>query len=242
MDPILTVLLYSSIAVLAGGLGGFGLPGRRTPAAALGAANALAAGTMLGAAYLLAEAADPWPALPLALGAAAGIVVLHWTHRASGIAELDLGRLDDQDPVYGFQVLLVSGIHAAGEGVAIGAAMAVDLSLGVFMALAIALHNVPEGLALGAVFRARGHSRLAASGLAVTTDVQQVLFAVTLFAVAGAAPAILPWALGFASGALVQLVMVDLLPQSYRQAGHTSIALAAVAALGMVVLVGGLTR
>jgi len=51
-----------------------------------------------------------------------------------------------------------------------------------------------------------------------------------------AAPGTLPWALGFAMGALVQLVMSELLPESYRQAGPRSIALVTVVAMGIVVL------
>jgi len=63
--------------------------------------------------------------------------------------------------------------------------------------------------------------------------------AVATFAVVAAAPAVLPWALGFAVGALIYLVMVELLPESYRQAGATTIGLVTVLAMGVVVLVGG---
>ena len=50
----------------------------------------------------------------------------------------------------------------------------------------------------------------------------------------------LPWALGFAAGSLVYLVMAELLPQCYRQTGHTSIALVTIVAMGIVILLGGL--
>ena len=54
-----------------------------------------------------------------------------------------------------------------------------------------------------------------------------------------AAPAAQPWALGIAVGALLQLVLDELLPESYHQAGHTSIALVALLAMGMVVGLAG---
>jgi zinc transporter ZupT len=41
-------------------------------------------------------------------------------------------------------------------------------------------------------------------------------------------------------GAFLYLVLVELLPESYRQAGHTSIALVTLMAMGMVVLLTGL--
>jgi hypothetical protein len=42
-----------------------------------------------------------------------------------------------------------------------------------------------------------------------------------------------------AVGALLYLVMAELLPHCYRQAGHTSIALVAILSMGMVVLLAG---
>jgi zinc transporter ZupT len=74
----------------------------------------------------------------------------------------------------------------------------------------------------------------------MATRVSQILFAVTTFAVATAAPAVLPWVLGLAVGALLYLILAELLPHCYRQAGHTSIALVALLAMGMVVLLVGM--
>jgi zinc transporter ZupT len=68
-----------------------------------------------------------------------------------------------------------------------------------------------------------------------------VLLAVVAYAIVQAAPGTLPWALGFAMGALVQLVMSELLPESYRQAGPRSIALVTVVAMGIVVLLQSVT-
>ncbi len=56
----------------------------------------------------------------------------------------------------------------------------------------------------------------------------------------GAVPAVLPWAIGFAVGSLIYLVLAELLPESYRQAGHTSIALVTLVTMGIVVGLGGL--
>ena len=73
----------------------------------------------------------------------------------------------------------------------------------------------------------------------VATNANQVLVAVVVFTVAGALPVLFPWALGFAAGALIYLLLVELLPESYHQAGHTSIALVALLAMAMVVSLGG---
>ncbi len=110
------------------------------------------------------------------------------------------------------------------------------------MALSMAVHNIPEATVLSAILASRGVRLRSAAGLAVVTNVSQVLLAIVTFAIASAAPAVLPWALGFAVGALVYLVMAELLPQCYRQAGHTSIALVTAVAMGIVVLAGGWAR
>lgn len=240
MDPTLLLLLLAGGAALVSGLGALPLIGRPTPPRAwLGWANAVAGGTMLGAGYaLIADVEEAWL---LAGGAVLGILFTHWTHAVSGTESLDLNRLEEvDDPTYGYRILLVATLHSAVEGVAIGAAMAADLRFGAFMALVIALHNVAEGTILVAVFRAQGVNLRQSTGLTMATNLSQILLAVVLFAVIQAAPAVLPWAAGFAMGGMVNLVLVELLPESYDQAGRSSIALVGALALATVLLVQGI--
>lgn len=240
MDPTLTVLVYSSLAAGAAALGALPLILReRLPLAWIGWANALAAGLMLGAAYALMVAGlDRAPARGAA-GALLGIGFVFSTHAASGTGDLDLNRLDETSPTYGYQVLLVNTLHSAAEGVAIGAAMAVSLPFGSFVALAIAVHNVPEATVLSAILTSRGVRLRDAASLSVAANVSQILLAIVTFAIVSAAPSVLPWALGFAVGALIYLVMAELLPECYRQAGRTSIAVVTIVAMGMVVWLSG---
>lgn len=240
LDPTLTVLAWASLAALSAGLGV--LPRAvhgRMPLKVLGWGNALAAGLMLGVAYVLLTEGLQDGIVFGAIGAVAGLAFVQLTHALTGTAELDLNALDEVDPAYGYQVVLVNTLHAAYEGVAIGTAMIVSVPFGISTAVALALHNVPEGMILTEILAARRVRLLHAAALAVATNLNQVLLAVVTFAVVGAAPALLPWALGFAVGALVQLVLAELLPESYRQAGHTSIAVVALLAMGMVVALGG---
>jgi zinc transporter ZupT len=239
-DPTLTVLLYSSIAAGAAALGAAPIAARgRLPVAWIGWANALAAGFMLGAAYALMVAGLDRMPVQGAAGAALGVGFVFLTHAVSKTEDLDLNRLDETSPAYGYQVLLVNSLHSASEGVAIGAAMAVSRSFGIFLALAIAVHNVAEGTVLSAILAGRGVRPRDAAGLSVAANVSQVLLAIVTFAIVSAVPTMLPWALGVAAGALIYLVMAELLPECYRQAGRISVALVTVVAMGMLVLFSG---
>lgn len=236
LDPTLTVLFYASLAAFAAGLGV--LPralGGRLPLPMLGWSNALASGLMLGVAYLLLVEGLDAALTGAAGGALLGLAVVRLTHFGTGVEELDLNALDELDPAYGYQVVLVNSLHAAYEGVAIGAAMLVSLPFGISMALALAVHNVPEAMVLSSILASRGVRLLHAAPLAMATNLNQVLLAVATFAVVGAVPGLLPWALGFAVGSLIYLVLAELLPESYREAGHTSIALVTLVAMGIVV-------
>jgi len=232
MDLVLVVLAAATGAALAAALGAFPLLARPSPPGKwLAWANALAAGMMIAAAFALAEPVEGTASGAFGLGAVLGILFIHGTRAFSRTGELSLNRLDEAAPEYGYEVLLVGSLHSAAEGVAIGAAMASDATFGVFVAVALALHNVPEGTVLVAVFRARGVSLLRAAILAVVANSGQIVMAVMSFAVVAATPAMLPWALGFAAGALIYLVTVDLLPESYAGAGATSIGVAVVLAM-----------
>ncbi|MDP6279278.1 MAG: hypothetical protein QF701_13835 [Nitrospinota bacterium] len=131
-------------------------------------------------------------------------------------------------------------MHSASEGVAIGAAMALSLRLGVFIALSLAVHNAAEAMALTWVLEKRKVSFAQAAGLGVFTNVPQMLLAIVSFAVISAASALLPWAAGFVAGAMAYLVLTELLPASYRGGDHTRIALLVSFSAGGMVLLEGL--
>jgi zinc transporter ZupT len=238
MQPVLLVLAYSAGATLLAAGGGLPLLRRdRVPVRWLGWSNAAAAGAMLGAAYLLAAAGIRGHAVPLGVGALIGIGFVWWAHAVSGTGDLELNVQGESPEGYGSDVLLVGALHAGAEGVAIGAAMAADPILGGWMAAAIGLHNIPEATLLASVFRSRGEPARRATLLAIVGNAPIVPMAVSTFAILDAAPAAAPWALGFASGALIYLVTVDLLPESYRQAGATSIATVTMVAMALVATV-----
>lgn len=252
VEPVVTVLIYSSFAALAAIVGviphALGAP---ASAARIGWGSALAAGLMLGVAYTLLTLGLGEALAQGGLGALTGIAFVRLTHAVTRTGDLDPDLEPDLDLAFGpaaeertrshadprgRKALLRDTIHAAHEGVAIGVAMALALPLGITMAVALAAHNIPEAAILTGILARRNVSTARSAALVVATNLNQILFAAATFVALGAAPALVPWVAGFAVGALLYLVLAELLPQAYRQAGHTAIALVAIAAMGVLVL------
>jgi zinc transporter ZupT len=207
----------------------------------IGWANALAAGLMLGVAYTLLTEGLDGGLLAGGGGALLGLLFARVAHAAAGTGELD-ADLADLPPGEGYKLVLVDTLHAADEGVAIGVAMAVSPPLGVAMALTLGVHNVPEAMVLTSMLARRGASRVRTTLLSVGVNLAQVVLAAVSFALVSTSAGLLPWLAGFAVGALIYRTLVELLPESYHQAGQTSIAMVTLLAAGVVVLLAGVAR
>ncbi len=106
-------------------------------------------------------------------------------------------------------------IHSSPEGVAIGVGFATgNFDFGIIMATAISIHNVPEGIAMSIPMRADGASVWKCAGISVLTSVPQPLFAVpAAWGFRYFQPG-LPVGLGFAGGAMIYVVVVELIPDA----------------------------
>ena len=237
-EPVLAVLFFSVLAALAAALGALPFAfGRRPQASWIGAADALASGFMLGAGYLLMSKGLEAETVFAVLGGGVGVAYTWWTQSYPGTDSLETRPGREVHPDAGYKTILQSTLHSASEGVAIGVAMVLDLSLGIFMALALAVHNIGEGMALTDVLRQRGMTVSESAGLCVVTNVTQPLLAIVAFALSPTLGHFLPAALGFSAGSLVFLVLTELAPASYERASKTLVAtLMSIAAAAVVLL------
>jgi zinc transporter, ZIP family len=118
----------------------------------------------------------------------------------------------------------------------VGVAFGDGATLGLLIALAIAVHNVPEGLAISLVLVPRGTSVGRAAGWSIVSSLPQPLMAVPALLFVEAFDGFLPVGLGFAAGAMLWLVAVDLLPEAVASGRVRTVALAlAVSAAAMLV-------
>ena len=97
-------------------------------------------------------------------------------------------------------------------------------TLGLLITVAIAIHNIPEGLAISLVLVPRGTSVRAAAGWSIFSSLPQPLLAVPAFLFVNAFSSILPIGLGFAAGAMVWMVVGELLPEALAAAPRRVVA------------------
>ena len=86
--------------------------------------------------------------------------------------------------------------------------------MGILIAIAIAIHNIPEGLAVALPLNAEGVSGWKCVGWAIFSGVPQLIAAVPAYLAVRAFRPILPYAFGFAAGAMILLVMSEMIPES----------------------------
>jgi zinc transporter ZupT len=133
-------------------------------------------------------------------------------------------------------MVVVMTVHSFAEGIAVGVSFGGGMTLATVIVVAIAVHNVPEGLAITAVLRPRGKSVLACAGWSIVSSLPQPLMAVPAFLLVDAFAQVLPYGIGFAAGAMVFMVFVELLPEAYVEARrHTVAFLVSATLLGMMV-------
>jgi zinc transporter ZupT len=227
-----TVLVAAVATALATGLGAapfFFL--RRLSRRWLGIANALAAGFMIGASIgLLYEGAGRGPARTAA-GAAAGIVFLAAVRHLVPAGDVRFGALRGVDARKAVVIVGIMTLHSFTEGVGVGVSFGGGDALGLFIAIAIAVHNIPEGLAISLVLVPRGASAWSAAWWSVFSSLPQPLMAVPAFAFVETFRSLLPAGLGFAAGAMLWLVATELVPEAADEAPVGAVAGVAIAAI-----------
>jgi ZIP family zinc transporter len=110
-------------------------------------------------------------------------------------------------------------------------------ALGVFITAAIAVHNIPEGLAISLVLVPRGIGVGRAAAWSVFSSLPQPLLAVPAFLFVETFLGFLPVGLGFAAGAMVWMVISELIPDARAAASSRAVAATLVASFGTMIAV-----
>lgn len=204
-------------------------------------AGVMAATSVLG---LLVPAFDEGSVAAVLAGLVAGIAFLVVAeHVLDGRDDLHVGTLTGAGARRAALVFGVLFVHSLPEGFAIGSAWASDVEgLSLFIVLAIALQNVPEGTAAAIPLEQAGVGPWRQVAAAIATSLPQPLGAAIAFILVDLVNALLPASFGFAAGAMLALVVVELAPQAFTRTtwrgGAAGTAAGALVVIALAALLG----
>lgn len=245
MAEITTLFLAACATALATGLGAIpvfylgGSAERLTPPLLGFAAGVMAVASISG---LLVPALEEGSAAAVLVGLALGMALLGilWRRLDPDLAFMGRSGAGVRTSALIFAVLFA---HSLPEGFAVGTAFASDRSgLSLFVILAIAIQNVPEGTSVAIPMAAAGYSRWRQFWAAAGTSAPQPVGAVIAFLLVDRIESLLPLSFAFAAGAMLGLVAVELVPRAYaggkRSGASAGLALGAALMLGLSLALG----
>src|SRR5574344_2991690 len=133
-------------------------------------------------------------------------------------------------------LVLAVTLHNIPEGMAVGVVLAgalagnagVTVSGAVALAIGIAIQNFPEGAIVSMPLKSQGNSRWQAFGVGTLSGVVEPIFGLITIALISFVTPILPYLLAFAAGAMIYVVVEELIPES-QSGSHSNISTIGVA-------------
>lgn len=180
------------------------------------------------------------------LGMAVGVIFFLFVSKWAGAHEgFDIAGLRETGGLSAVLVVIAMTIHSFPEGVAVGVSYGTALregshAFGDVITLAIALHNIPEGTAIAVALRAKGVGPWPCVGWAIFSSLPQPIAAVPSAWAVWLFEPLLPAGMGFAAGAMMYLVITDLIPDALENAGQTRAAISYFVGLGLMIALGEL--
>jgi len=226
-QPVTHVFFYALLTAVTTGIGA--LPFlfiKKISDSFLGKANAMAAGLMLSASYsLIFEGYRDNEWMTLGGMVAGGFIVIVANNWMEKKFDVDVEKLIGGGSKKMLLFLGIMTIHSFAEGVSVGVSFANTMEFGVFISIAIAVHNIPEGLAISLVMIPKGTSPLKAAGWSIFSSLPQPLMAIPAFLFVDAFHEYLPFGLGLAAGAMIWMVFAELIPEALQKCSAHSIGL-----------------
>lgn len=207
----------------------------------LNAGLGVAAGVMLTASFtsLIIPGVEYGGVVAVMIGMGLGAVALaaadQWIPHLHMIKGREGGNVSALKAVWLFIIAIT--LHNMPEGLAVGVGFGSgDLANAIPLMLAIGIQNVPEGFAVAISARNAG---MASTSYAAYTGIRSGLVEIPLalfgaWAVQLARP-ILPYAMGFAAGAMLYVISSEIIPETHRN-GYTRIATASLMLGAMLML------
>lgn len=183
-----------------------------------------AAGVMLAAAVVglflpVFGCGGRWAALHLTGGAVCGGLCLNLFDRLLPKLEKRLFTADENTAHRHKVLLFVTAIavHNLPEGLAAGVSFGTGSeTLALTVALGIALQNLPEGMVIVSPLLSAGFSPKRTLLIACGTGVTEILGTLLGYAAVSVSAAVLPFALSFAGGCMLYVIVDEMIPDTHR--------------------------
>ncbi|MGB9757027.1 MAG: ZIP family metal transporter [Candidatus Bipolaricaulaceae bacterium] len=195
----------------------------RPPARVLNGMLGFAAGVMLTASFtsLILPGIEEGGLWPVVAGLALGTAFLTLADRIIPHLHLERGREGISSPRLRAVWLFVLAItlHNMPEGLAVGVGLGSgDLARGFGLTLAIGLQNIPEGLAVAASALGAGMGSTFYAGIVgIRAGLVEIPLALLGAVAVEVARPLLPYAMGFAAGAMLYVISDEIIPETHRQ-------------------------
>ena len=232
LSPIAAGTLGSLAAGLMTAVGALPLLVMKTPSKQTqGVLLGFAAGVMLAASFFSLiipgvgvlegqGATRPLAAGIMAIAVLLGAMAVGLLNRFAPVDMLAIGPAGSKDLARGIWLFVFAiTLHNFPEGAAVGFAFGGgDTSQGLSTALGIGIQNMPEGLAVAAAMGALGWGRRVAFGAALVSGLVEPIGGVIGAGLVAWSPALLPWGLGLAAGAMIYVVAAEIIPETRANA------------------------
>lgn len=238
--------LTGIISALATGLGALPVHFLKTNSRIMrGLSSAVAAGMMISASVfsLAQKGIELQTKMPIApyivmIGLMLGAAFFHYTEKFLEQTKHSQKYLKNGVSKRNLLMFIAMFAHSIPEGMAIGVSFATgDFQFGLVMALAISVHNIPEGIAISLPLKADGVSTRRCALISILTSVPQPLMAVPSALLAWLFTPLLPIGLGFAGGAMIFLVIAELIPEALEEGGKNRTAWGVMVGLTAMLLI-----
>ncbi|MEW6749156.1 MAG: ZIP family metal transporter [Candidatus Micrarchaeota archaeon] len=169
---------------------------------------------------MLSESYELSGALPMIAGFLIGIAALTLSERALPHVHQHITKKELEHTKK--KALMIGGaiaIHNIPEGLAIATAFASSVPLGWFVTTTMAIQDVPEGTLISAPLLCYGMKKSRAILFGVLSGLVEAAAAIAGFMFLSIFTPLIPIALAFSAGAMAFVVMVELLPDAFGK-GH----------------------
>jgi zinc and cadmium transporter len=183
-----------------------------------------AIGTLLGAAFLgmIPHALQKLPSEPVLLTVLAGVILFFL------LEKFTLWRHCHEQPCpthtrAGEMILIGDALHNFVDGVAIAAAFAGSVPLGIATSVAVIAHEVPQEVGDFAILLESGYSKIRALGYNTLSSLTALLGAVLTYFLLPVIQSVVPYLLSVSAASFIYIALADLVPGRRATGGMRSL-------------------